>query len=118
MKALRVHQYGGIDAIKYEDIPTPGPAAGEARDKIETAGVNSIDVYQRTGLYQLKLPFTLGMEGAGTVDAVGSGGTEVKKGNRVAYSMIPGAYAEYAIVPAARLVPLPQNIDAKTGAAT
>ena len=118
MKALRVHQYGGIDAIKYEDIPTPEPGAGEARVKIEAAGVNYIDVYQRTGLYQLKLPFTLGMEGAGTVDTVGSGVTEVKKGDRVAYSMIPGAFAEYAIVPAARLVPLPSNTDAKTGAAT
>ena len=118
MKALRVHQYGGIDAIKYEDIPTPEPGASEARVKIEAAGVNYIDVYQRTGLYQLKLPFTLGMEGAGTVDAIGSGVTEVKKGDRVAYSMIPGAYAEYAVVPAARLVPLPQNIDSKTGAAT
>jgi NADPH2:quinone reductase len=118
MKALRVHQYGGIDAIKYEDIPTPEPGAGEARVKIEAAGVNYIDVYQRTGLYQLKLPFTLGMEGAGTVDAIGSGVTEVKKGDRVAYSMIPGAYAEYAIVPAARLVPLPEKIDSKTGAAT
>jgi NADPH2:quinone reductase len=118
MKALRVHQYGGIDAIKYEDIPMPEPGAGEARVRIEAAGINYIDVYQRTGLYQLKLPFTLGMEGAGTVDAIGSGVTEVKKGDRVAYSMIPGAYAEYAIVPAARLVPLPENIDSKTGAAT
>jgi NADPH:quinone reductase len=118
MKALRVHEYGGIDAIKYEDIPTPEPGAGEARVKIEAAGINYIDVYQRTGLYQLKLPFTLGMEGAGTVDAVGSGVTEVKKGDRVAYSMISGAYAQYAVVPAARLVPLPDKIDAKTGAAT
>src|SRR5215470_3429842 len=118
MKALRVHQYGGIDAIKYEDIPTPEPGAGEARVKIEAAGVNYIDVYQRTGLYQLKLPFTLGMEGAGVVDAVGSGVTEVKQGDRVAYSMVPGAYAEYAIVPAARLVPVPQNIDSRSAAAT
>jgi NADPH2:quinone reductase len=118
MKALRVHQYGGIDAIRLEDVPPPEPGAGEARVKIEAAGINYIDVYQRTGLYQLKLPFTLGMEGAGTVDDIGSGVTEVKKGDRVAYCMIPGAFAEYAIVPAARLVPLPQNIDAKTGAAT
>jgi NADPH:quinone reductase len=118
MKALRVHQYGGIDALKYEEVPIPEPGAGEARVKIEAAGVNFIDVYQRTGLYQLKLPFTLGSEAAGTVDAVGSGVTEVKKGDRVAYSMVPGAFAEYAIVAAARLVPLPQNIDSRTGAAT
>jgi NADPH2:quinone reductase len=118
MKAIRVHQSGGIDALKYEDIAVPEPGAGEARVKIDAAGVNFIDVYQRTGLYQLKLPFTLGMEGAGVVDAIGSGVTEVKKGERVAYCMVPGAFAEYAIVPAARLVPLPQNIDGATGAAT
>jgi len=118
MKAIRVHQYGGIDALKYEDIPVPEPGAGEARVKVEAAGVNYIDVYQRTGLYQLKLPFTLGMEAAGVVDALGSGVTEVQKGDRVAYSMIPGAFAEYAVVPAARLVPLPHNIDGATGAAT
>src|ERR1051326_232086 len=68
MKAIRVHQYGGVDALKYEEIPVPEPGAGEARVRIEAAGVNYIDVYQRTGLYQLKLPFTLGMEAAGTVD--------------------------------------------------
>jgi NADPH:quinone reductase len=118
MKALRVHQYGGIDAIKHEEVPTPEPGAGEARVKIEAAGVNYIDVYQRTGLYQLKLPFTLGMEGAGTVDAIGPGVTEIKKGDRVAYSMVPGAFAEYAIVSAARLVPLPPKIDSKSAAAT
>jgi len=118
MKAIRVHQYGGIDALKYEDIPVPEPGAGEARVKVEAAGVNYIDVYQRTGLYQLKLPFTLGMEAAGVVDALGSGVTEVQKGDRVAYSMIPGAFAEYAVVPAASLVPLPHNIDGATGAAT
>jgi NADPH:quinone reductase len=118
MKALRVHQYGGIDAIKHEEVPTPEPGAGEARVKIEAAGVNYIDVYQRTGLYQLKLPFTLGMEGAGTVDAIGPGVTEIKKGDRVAYSMVSGAFAEYAIVPAARLVPLPPKIDSKSAAAT
>src|ERR1043165_2015169 len=110
MKAIRVHQYGGGDALKYEDIPVPEPGAGEARVRIEAAGVNYIDVYQRTGLYQLKLPFTLRMEAAGV--------TEVKKDDRVAYSMISGAFAEYAIVPAARLVPLPHNIDSATGAAT
>src|ERR1041384_6632855 len=118
MKAIRVHQYGGGDALKYEDIPVPQPRAGGARVRIEAAGVNYIDVYQRTGLYQLKLPFTLGMEAAGVVDALGSGVTEVKKDDRVAYSMISGAFAEYAIVPAARLVPLPHNIDSATGAAT
>jgi NADPH2:quinone reductase len=118
MKAIRVHQPGGVEALKYENIPVPEPGAGQARVKIEAIGLNYIDVYQRTGLYQLQLPFTLGMEGAGVVDAVGAGVAEVKTGDRVAYSMIPGAYAEYAVVPAARLVPVPKNIDSRTAAAT
>jgi NADPH2:quinone reductase len=117
MKAIRVHQYGGVEAMKYEDIPLPEPGAGEARVKIEAIGVNFIDVYQRTGLYQMKLPFTLGMEAAGVVDAVGGNVGEVKVGDRVAYSMVSGAYAEYAIVPSARLVPVPKNIDSRTAAA-
>ena len=106
----------GPELLSYDDIPMPEPKAGEARVKIEAVGLNFIDVYQRTGLYPLPTPFTLGMEGAGVVDAVGDGVTEVKKGDRVAYAMIPGAYAEYAIVPAAKLAPLPANIDAKTAA--
>jgi NADPH2:quinone reductase len=118
MKAIRVHQYGGVEVLRYEDVPLPEPGAGEARVKIEAIGVNFIDIYQRTGLYQMKLPFTLGMEAAGIVDAVGGNVTEVKIGDRVAYSMIPGAYAEYAIVPSSRLVPVPKNIDSRAAAAT
>jgi len=118
MKAIRVHQYGGAEVLKYEEVPVPEPGAGEARLKIEAIGVNFIDIYQRTGLYQLKLPFTLGMESSGTVEAVGGNVSEVKVGDRVAYSMIPGAYAEYAVVPSSRLVPLPKNIDSRSGAAT
>jgi len=95
----------------------PEPKTGEARVKIEASGLNFIDIYHRTGLYPLKTPFTLGMEGAGIVDAVGDGVTEVKKDERVAYAMVPGSYAEFAIVPAAKLVPVPGNIDAKTAAA-
>ncbi|MDP2606838.1 MAG: quinone oxidoreductase [Deltaproteobacteria bacterium] len=116
MKAIRVHKAGGPEVLTYEDIPVPEPKAGEARVKIEAVGLNFIDVYQRTGVYALPTPFTLGMEGAGVVDAVGEGVTEVKRGDRVAYAMIPGSYAEYAIVPAAKLAPLPPNIDAKTAA--
>jgi NADPH2:quinone reductase len=118
MKAIRVHQHGGVEALKYEDIAAPEPGAGQARVKIEAIGLNYIDIYQRTGLYQLQLPLTLGMEGAGVVDAVGPDVKEVKAGDRVAYSMVPGSYAEYAVVPAARLVPLPKNIDSRTAAAT
>jgi NADPH2:quinone reductase len=117
MKAVRVHKYGGPEVLTLEEIPVPEPKAGEARVKIEAAGVNYIDIYQRTGLYPMKTPFTLGTEGAGIVDAVGPDVTEVKKGDRVGYAMIPGSYAEYAIVSAARLVPIPSNIEARVAAA-
>jgi NADPH2:quinone reductase len=117
MKAIRVHQYGGGEVLSYEDVPVPEPGPGEARVKLEAIGLNYIDVYQRTGLYQLKLPFTLGMEAAGVVDAVGRDVLEVKTGDRVAYAMVQGAYAEYAIVPSSRLVPVPQNIDSRSAAA-
>ena len=117
MKAVRVYKYGGPEVLTNEDIPVPQPKTGEARVKIEAIGLNFIDIYHRIGLYPLQTPFTLGMEGAGVVDAVGDGATEVKKGDRVAYAMIPGSYAEYAIVPAAKLAPVPANIDAKSAAA-
>ncbi len=118
MKAVRVHQYGGPEALRYEEMPVPEPKAGEARVKIEAVGVNFVDIYQRTGLYQQPLPFTVGREAAGTVDAVGSNATEVKVGDRVAYAMEPGAYAEYAVVPAWKLVPVPAKLDSRSAAAT
>lgn len=117
MKAIRVHQNGGPEVLRYEEIPMPEPSAGEARVKIEAIGLNFIDVYQRTGLYPLKTPFTLGMEGAGVVDAVGANVTEVKKGDRVAYSMHLGSYAEYSVVPAWKLVPLPRSVNSRSAAA-
>src|SRR5262245_36891436 len=117
MNAVRVHKPGGPEVLSMDDVPVPEPKAGEARVKIEAVGLNYIDIYQRSGLYPLQTPFTLGMEGAGVVDALGEGTSEVKKGDRVAYAMIPGAYAEYAIVPAAKLAPLPADIDAKAAAA-
>src|SRR5438309_5111562 len=116
MKAVRIHKYGGPEVLTHEDIPVPEPKAGEARVKIEAIGLNFIDIYQRTGLYPIQTPFTLGSEGAGVVDAVGEGLTEVKKGDRVAYSMVIGSYAEFAIVPAWRLAPVPANIDGKSAA--
>jgi len=117
MKAIRIHQFGGPEALKYEDIAVPKPNTGEARVKIEAIGLNFIDIYQRTGLYPLQTPVTLGMEAAGLVDAVGDGVTEVKVGDRVAYAMILGSYAEFAIVPAAKLAPLPADLDMKSAAA-
>lgn len=117
MKAIRVHKYGGPEELTLEDIPLPEPKAGEARVRIEAIGLNYIDIYQRKGLYPLNTPFTLGMEGAGVVDAVGPEVTEVKKGDRVAYAMVLGSYAEYAVVPAVKLVPLPSRVDATSAAA-
>jgi NADPH:quinone reductase len=116
MRAVRVHEYGGPEVLALEEIAVPEPAAGEARVKIEASGLNYIDIYQRAGSYPLQTPFTLGMEGAGVVDSVGAGVTEVKIGDRVAYAMTPGSYAEFAIVSAWKLAPLPQNIDAKAAA--
>jgi NADPH2:quinone reductase len=117
MKAVRVHQYGGLEALKYEDVPVPQPGEGEARVKIEAIGVNFLDVYQRIGRYQGTPPFTLGQEAAGTVDALGPGVTEVKAGDRVVYASVQGAYAEYAIVPAWRLVPIPAGVEAQKAVA-
>lgn len=111
MHAIRIHQYGGPEVLSYEEIPTPQPGAGEALVKLKAIGVNFIDVYHRTGRYPGALPFTLGVEAAGTVEAVAPDVTEVKAGDRVAYSPILGAYAEYAAVKAASLVPVPDSVD-------
>jgi NADPH2:quinone reductase len=117
MKAIRVHTPGGVDALRYEDVATPTPKAGEALVKIEAIGVNFIDIYIRSGLYKNPLPLTLGQEGAGVVEAVGPNVTEIEVGDRVAYSGMSGSYAEYAVVPAARLVKIPDGLNAKDAAA-
>jgi NADPH2:quinone reductase len=117
MKAVRVHVPGGPEVLKLEDVPEPTPKPGEAVVKIDAAGLNYIDVYQRSGLYKLDMPLTLGLEAGGTVTAVGQGVTEVKVGDKVAYTGVPGAYAQSAAVPAARLVVLPQGVSTRQGAA-
>jgi len=117
VKAIRVHSPGGSEALRYEDVPQPAPGAGQVLVKVEAAGVNFVDVYQRTGLYKVALPFTLGQEAAGVVTAVGSGVSEVKVGDRVAYCHVMGAYAEYAVVPADRIVRLPEGVSTQQGAA-
>lgn len=117
MRAVRVHAAGGADEMRVESVPVPRPGAGEALVRLEAAGVNYIDVYKRTGLYTVPLPATLGEEGAGTVAAVGEGVAEVRPGDRVAWAGVLGAYAEYAVVPADRLVPLPEGVGAAQGAA-
>ena len=118
MKAIRVHTPGGPDAMKFDDVAEPTPKAGEAVVKIDAAGLNYIDVYQRSGAYKPAiLPFTLGLEAGGTVTAVGDGVTGLKVGDKVAYTGVPGAYAEFAAVPADRLIKLPGGVTPKQGAA-
>ena len=117
MKAIRVHEVGGQEVLKYEEIPVPTPGAGQAVVKVEAIGLNFIDCYHRMGLYKVAPPFTPGMEAAGTVTAIAPGVTEVQVGTRVAYAPSIGAYAEYAIVAADRLVKLPTGMDALSAAA-
>jgi NADPH2:quinone reductase len=118
MRAIRVHACGGPEVLRYDEVPVPEPQAGEALVEVAAAGVNFIDVQHRTGRYKPPaLPFTLGSEAAGTVAAVGAGVTEVAVGDRVAYAMVLGAYADYALVPARRLVKVPAAIDLQVAAA-
>ncbi len=117
MKAVFVEQFGGAENLKYAELPKPAPTAGQAVVKIAAAGVNYIDIYFRTGLYPAAPPVVLGSEGAGTVESVGPDVTNVAPGDRVAYAMSRGSYAEYALVPAWQLVKLPPSVDFNTGAA-
>jgi NADPH2:quinone reductase len=117
MKAIRIHAPGGPDVMRLDDVPQPAPKTGEALVKVDAAGLNYIDVYFRSGQYKAEYPLTLGLEAGGTVMAVGSNVSEVKVGDKVAYTGVPGAYAEYAVVPAARLVVLPAGVSTKQGAA-
>ncbi len=117
MKAIRVNQTGGPEVLQLEEIPTPSPGPGQALVKIEASGVNFIDIYFRTGLYKHEPPFTNGQEAAGVVEAVGEDVTSVQPGDRVAYTGIPGSYAEYAVVSADRLVTLPESVPTKLAAA-
>jgi len=117
MKAVRVHETGGREKLVYEDVPAPTPGAGQARVRNLAIGVNFIDVYHRTGLYKAALPFIPGMEGAGIVDAAGDGVSGLAKGDRVAYSMTMGSYAEYTLVNASQLVKLPEGVDFRIAAA-
>ncbi len=117
MKAIRVHEVGGPDVLRYEEVPLPSPGPGQAVVKVEAIGLNYIDCYFRAGLYKTALPFIPGMEAAGTVTATGPGVSEVGVGDRVAYAPHIGAYAEYVAVPAERLVKIPQGLDARSAAA-
>lgn len=118
-RAIRIHQYGGPEVLRWEEVEVGDPGPGQLRVRHAAVGLNYIDVYHRTGLYPLpSLPWTLGMEGAGRVEAVGEGVTEFKAGDRVAYASPPvGAYAEVRLIPADRVVALPDAIDERTAAA-
>ena len=117
MRAIRVHEFGGPEALRLEDVPVPIPGPGQALIRVEAAGINFIDVYHRTGLYKQPLPFTLGREASGTVEAVGAGVSTVRVGDRVASESVTGAYADFALVAADRVVPLPDDVSAPLGAA-
>jgi len=117
MRAIRVHEPGGPEALSLDELPLAEPGPGEVRVAVAAAGVNFIDIYQREGLYPLSLPFTAGSEAAGTVDAMGAGVEGLSVGDLVAYSGVMGAYAERAIVAADRLVRVPDGVDVMQAAA-
>jgi len=117
MKCIQVKAVGGPENMELVEVPTPVPGPKQALVKIAASGVNFIDVYFRTGLYQADFPIALGSEAAGTVEAIGPDVTDVVPGDRVAYAMARGSYAEYAIVPAWQLVKIPSHVDFSVAAA-
>jgi NADPH2:quinone reductase len=117
MKAIRIRAHGGPEVLEAAELPIPQPGPGEILVHLEAIGVNFIDVYHRTGLYPVVLPFVPGQEGAGNVEAIGEGVTGLSTGDRVAYANVAGAYAEYACLPADRAVKLPAEVDSEQAAA-
>ncbi len=117
MRAVQVGERGGPEVLRVVELPDPAPAAGQIAVRVEAAGVNFVDVYQRSGLYQLPLPFVIGSEGAGTVVAVGAGVTAFRAGERVAWPQSPGSYAERIVLPAERAVKVPDGVPTDVAAA-
>ncbi|HET6948671.1 MAG TPA: quinone oxidoreductase [bacterium] len=117
MKAVRIHETGDVRVLRVEEVPVPTPGQGQALVRLRAAGVNFLDIYHRTGLNPLPLPAIPGSEGAGVIEAVGPGVTEVARGDRVAYSNVLGSYAEYSVAPAWRLVPIPDGLEFTQAAA-
>lgn len=115
--AIRIHEHGGPEKMQWEEVQVGDPGPGQVRVRNTAIGLNYVDTYQRSGLYPMQLPFTLGSEGAGVVEAVGPKGKEFKVGDRVAYAGPIGAYAEVVLRPADRLVKIPAGVDDKTAAA-
>ena len=117
MHAIRIEKTGGPEVLAYQETAQPTPKSGELLVKVGAAGVNFIDCYYRSGLYKADLPMTIGLEGAGTITALGEGVREFKVGERVAWASAMGSYADYAIVPALKAVNLPAGIEDRIGAA-
>lgn len=117
MLAIRIHETGGPEKLRVDDIPVPAPAVGEVRIRVEAAGLNFIDTYQRSGLYAVALPFAPGAEVAGVISAVGAGVTEFVVGDRVATAKASGGYAAEALAPAAHIVKIPEGVPTQTAAA-
>jgi NADPH:quinone reductase len=116
VKAVRVHTLGGPDVLTYEDVDVPRPGPGEAQVKIAASGLNYLDVQYRIGRVKAPIPFIIGSEASGVVSELGPGVTDLEVGDRVAWAMTLGSYAEYAVVPAWKLVPLPPDLDMKVAA--
>jgi NADPH2:quinone reductase len=116
-RAIRVHAQGGVEQLKVESVAEYSVAPGEALVRVAYAGVNFIDIYKRSGLYKIPLPSTLGEEGAGVVEAIGDGVTDVQPGDRVAWASAFGSYADFVIVPSAKLVHVPEKVDLRLAAA-
>lgn len=117
MIAIRIHENGGADKLRVDDVPVTEPRPGEVRFRVEAAGVNFIDIYKRTGLYPVPLPHTLGQEAAGVVTSVGDGVTDLRVGDRVASAAVTGGYAQEAIAPAAQTVAVPGGVASNLAAA-
>ena len=117
MQIVRIHQQGGPEVLRLEDIPTPEPGPGQARVRIAATGVNFVEIYQRTGQYSVELPWAVGAEGAGTVEAVGPGVTDPKPGARVAWAQVQGSYATHVVAPVDKLVPVPEGVRLEDAAA-
>ena len=116
MKAIRFHACGGPEVLRLEEIPVPEAQPGEVLIRVQAAGVNFLDAYQRMGLYKTPLPFVPGMEGAGFIEK-SEPEARLKPGTRVAWAEHPGGYAQFAAIPAWKVVELPEEVDARTGAA-
>lgn len=117
MKAIRLHQHGGADALLYEDAPMPEPMGDQVLIRVIAAGINFMDIYQRTGLYPVQLPYTLGQEGCGIIEAVGPDVEWFNPGQRVAWAQAAGSYAEYVVASATKIVKVPEEISSETAAA-